>query len=281
MPRILALALSLVGIAATLQAAPVATVNSIGVVLLPDPMPLQTLGRSQLPLITDLYWLRAINLGPQVKTPLDGRTMLMFGNFITALDPLFKQAYWYSSLNAMVSVENGGWANAPEAAAILEEGRKKFPQDVFMSLALAFNYMTYQRDFVKAAGILQEAARIPNAPTYFALLATRLLAAAGHPERSREVALQFLESAPDDETREFFSERLKAIDLEEMLISIDKAADKFKQDTGRDINTITDLYNSGYLSPHSLRDPYGGSFEWSPDGGAYSTSHPERLKLHE
>lgn len=281
MPKLLALVLSLVGIAATVQAKPTPVVNSMGVVLLPDPLPLQTLGRSQLPLITDMYWLRAINFGTTVRTAIEGRAMLGMGKLIAQLDKNFRQIYWFSALNALVPASETKWANAEEAAEFLEEGRKQFPNDVFMSIALAFNYMTYQRDFMKAASVLETAARIPNAPTYLGPLATRLLAAAGQADKSRELTRQFIEEATDDDTRNFFLDRLKAIDLEEILVTVDKAAVQFKLDNGKEISNINDLYSSGQLSKYSLVDPFGGTIEWSPDGGAYSTSHPERLKLHE
>src|SRR5256885_11355844 len=82
------------------QRAPVLQRGEQARFLLPEPAVLKAVGNGELPLITDLYWLKAINFGVYVSTPFDGRAMLGLGRLITDLDPNFKQVYWYVALNA-------------------------------------------------------------------------------------------------------------------------------------------------------------------------------------
>lgn len=250
-----------------------------GLFLLPEPSVVRAVGKSQLPLITDLYWLRAINFGTSVKTPLESRALIALGRLIADLDPNFRPPYWFVALNAPVYVDEK-WVNAAETAELMERARKRFPTDAWTFTVLALNYMSYQRDYVRAAEVLSEAARIPGAPKHLGPLATRLLAAAGHTDRSRALASDLMAEAPDDETRDFFAERLKAIDLEEQLVVIDRAAERFREEQGRDPTGARELELSGYLTA-PLQDPFGGQLDWAKDRGAFSTLHPERLRVHE
>src|SRR5205085_9429963 len=119
----------------------------------------------------------------------------------------------------------------------------------------------------------------PDAPKYFASDATRRLVAAGQFGTSREVAREFFGSAMDEETRKLFEDREKAILLEQVLVQIEQAALRFHEEKGRYPGTVDELLFAGYLSDPPV-DPYGGSFLLTPEGTAYSSTHPERLKVH-
>lgn len=247
--------------------------------LVPNATLVKHVGKAALPLIVQLYWLRLINYSGLVRTPDDGRDVLGMAAFIEELDPDYSHVYWFAALNGVVSRPNGDWSNAEEAADHLRRGLKRFPDEARMTIVLAYILWRHQKKFAEAAEVLREGARQPNAPSYFASLATRLLVAAGQFDTSREVAREFFTSAMDEQTRKLFEDREKAIVLEQVLTQIEEAANRFHDDKGRYPGTVGELVYAGYLS-EMPEDPYGGTLLLAPEGTAYSSAHPDRLKVH-
>jgi hypothetical protein len=282
-PRVIPkLVAAVVGLAlvASLARPPSRLRDKSGRPLLPNANLVKHVGKAALPLIVQLYWLRVINLSSTVRSPEDGRDVLGMAELIEELDPDYSQVYWFAALNGVVPRSENNWANAEEAADHLRRGLKRFPDEARMSIVLAYNLWRHQKKLAEAAEVLREGARQPNAPKYFASLATRLLVAAGEFQSSREVANEFFNVSMDPETRRLFEEREKAILLEEVLRPIEDAAKRFHEDKGRYPITVNELVFAGYLQALP-NDPFGGELLLTPDGTAYSSAHPERFKVYE
>jgi hypothetical protein len=259
---------------------PTSTRDKAGKPLLPSATLLKHVGKAQLPLVVEVYWLRIINLGSTARTNDEGRDVLGMAELIEELDPDFSQVYWFAALNGVIPIKENVWANAEEAAGHLRRGLARFPSETRLSICLAYNLWRHQGKLAEAAEVMRLAAKQPNAPAYFAPLATRLLAAAGEFKTSREVAREFFSSAMDERTRRIFENRERTIDLEERLVEIENAAKRYQDEKGRPAASVDELVFTGYLKEVPA-DPYGGSLLLAPDGTAYSNANPERLKLHE
>lgn len=260
--------------------APASTYTRDSRLVLPRPALLKALGRSHLQLVTDYFWLRTLNRSVIVLDETEGKALIALGELISDLDPPFRYPYWLVGLNAPISPQKRGevWPNSREAARYMERGYALAPEDDKMAIVLATNYMLYQRDYVSAARVLRKRLEYPNAPVHFAPLATRLLAAAGDFDASREFARAMIESADDEDTKKMFEERLKLIDLEEILAAVDAASARFREKEGRHPISVTELIETGYLAERP-QDPYGGIIVLT-EGRSYSTAARERLEVH-
>ncbi|MBK7860401.1 MAG: hypothetical protein IPJ65_17670 [Archangiaceae bacterium] len=257
------------------------TRDRAGKPLLPSASLLKYAAKAQLPLIVEYYWLRVINLASMARSPDDGRDVLGMSELIEELDPDFSQVYWFAALNGVIPMSSTVWANAEEGAEHLRRGLRRFPDEHRMTICLAYALWRYQGKLAEAAEVLRAAAARPKAPSYFIPLATRLLVAAGEFRTSREFTREFLENGTlDPRTRRILENREHAIDLEERLVLIETAAKRYLDEKGRPAASVDELVYTGYL-PDVPTDPYGGSLLLAPDGTAYSSANPERLKLHE
>ncbi len=146
-----------------------------------------------------------------------------------------------------------------------------------MVLALVENLIGFQHDYVRAAEVLRRRALLPDSLPYFGQLATRLLAASGQYEASRDFSRLMRDSAPDDATRAVYDERLRLIDLEETLGVVEAADERYFEDVKAHASTIDELMLGGYLVERPL-DPFGGNIVLK-DGHAASTAK-RRLEVY-
>jgi hypothetical protein len=120
--------------------------------------------------------------------------------------------------------------------------------------------------------------RLPGTLRHFAPLATRLLAASGDFETSRQFAQTMLDTAETEDERNLFKQRLLLIDLEEQLAQVDAASQRYHDDHGSFAQTVDDLMTAGYLSEAPVC-PFGGVIILR-QGRAYSTAI-KRLEVRE
>jgi hypothetical protein len=248
--------------------------------LLPRASLLRIGGRAFLQLIADYYWLQTIQATGKAGSEAEYRDISDYAQLITDLDPDF--AYVYQFAGVMLPFNRGRetWTNTKESTALLEKGVARFPGAVFLRTLLAYNYSVFDKEYVKAAHLLEETARIPGAPHYLPLLATRLYAQAGAFEAASAFADQFASSASDPETRAAFEHRTKEIALERILQTADKAVVAFQARTGRLPKDLNELVRAGDL-PSLPVDPLEGDIYLGTDGRTYSTSQEHRLEVYE
>jgi hypothetical protein len=248
--------------------------------LLPRASLLRVAGRAFLPLIADYYWLQAIQATGKAHTEAEYRDISDYAQLITDLDPDFAYVYQFAGLILPFNHGRETWTNTQESTSILEKGVAHFPNWVFLRTLLAYNYSVFQKEYIRAAHLLEETSRLPGAPAYLPLLATRLYAQAGAFEAASAFADQFAANADDPETRSAFEHRTKEIALERILQTTDRAVASFRQRNGRLPKDLKELVASGELS--SLpEDPLEGEIYVDADGRTYSTSQSHRLEVYE
>jgi hypothetical protein len=248
--------------------------------LLPRASLLRIAGRAFLPLVADYYWLAAIQATGRATTEAEYRDIADYAQLITDLDPDF--AYVYQFGGVMVPFNRGRetWVNTRESTALLEKGVARFPGSVFLQTLLAYNYSVFQKEYVRAAHLLEETARLPGAPRYLSLLATRLYAQGGAFEAASAFADQVAENSEDPETRAAFEHRAKEIALERILQTLDRAVATFRERNGRLPQGLNELVSTGELNGIPP-DPLGGDIQLGADGRTYSTSEKHRLEVYD
>jgi hypothetical protein len=248
--------------------------------LLPRASLLRVGGRAFIPLLADYYWLQAIQATGKANTEEEYRDIADYAQLVTDLDPDFAYAYEFGSVVVPFNRGRETWRNTQESTALLEKGVAHFPKSTFLRTLLAYNLSVFQKEYARAAQLLEETARLPGAPAYLPFLATRLYAQAGSFEAASAFAAQFAANASDPDTRAAFEHRSKEIALERILQELDRAVATFRERNGRLPTTVKELVTTGQLTALPV-DPLGGDIHLGEDGRTYSTSQEHRLEVYD
>ena len=283
MSRLLALLTLLIAVAVVLVTLTPPERNSAGQPheppLLPKASLVRIAGRAFLPLLADYYWLAAIQATGKANTAPEYLDVADYAQLITDLDPDFGYVYQFAGVVVPVNLGRETWMNTKESTAILEKGVAHFPKLPFLRTLLAYNLSVFDQEYARAAQMLEEASKLPGAPSYLPLLATRLYAQAGAFEAASAFANQFANSAEDPGTRAAFTHRTKEIELERILQTLDGQVAAFRERTGRLPENLQELVSVGAL-PAIPPDPLEGEIYLGTDGRTYSTSQSHRLEVY-
>ena len=248
--------------------------------LLPRIEMLRVLGAGQRSLVTDYYWLQAIQAagrGSETKDATRYLDLFYYADLVTDLDPKFHKVYQYAGNTIPTNLGRETWVNTVEARKILEKGVKNFPQDADLRLFLAYNLSYFFGEHAAAAEHLRVAATLPNANKYVPEFATRMLAF----NRRFDAALALVESFRDNETdpelRQMFEDRVNEIHLEQVLVKVDDAIAAYKKREGHLPSKISDLLAKGDLAEIPV-DPMGGIIAFNEEGRSFSSMRPIRLR---
>ncbi len=272
---------ALLGIAlvAGLSEPPPKVVARGGLNVLPNPLVLKVVGRSQLEFVADLFWVRMANMAGTANTRDEYTALLPIANLIADLAPRFKYPYYVGGVLApMRRGRTKEYDNAVEAVALMQRGVTAVPSYTRLHVQKAYSELEMLHQPVVAARTLQIAARLPDAPDYVGKLATRMLAQAGEFDDARAFALEMATSADDPQVRADFELRLKQIDLERVLTGVDEAARRYEEEQGHPTTSVDELVAKGYL-PEVPSDPFGGVIELTVTG-ARSSVESSRLRVH-
>jgi hypothetical protein len=248
--------------------------------LLPRLEMLRVVGAGQRSLVTDYYWLQAIQAagrGSESKDPTRYLDLFYYADLVTDLDPKFHKVYQYAGNSIPTNLGRETWVNTVEARKILEKGVKNFPQDADLRLFLAYNLSYFFGEHAAAAEHLRVAATLPNSNKYVPEFASRMLAF----NRRFDAALALVESFRDNETdpelRQMFEERVNEIHLEQVLVKVDDAIAAYKKREGHLPSKMSELLEKGDLAAIPS-DPMGGAIAFNEEGRSYSSMRPIRLR---
>jgi len=226
--------------------------------------------------IADVYWLRCIQYAAERKYTKNGlEWMYRSIDLITELDPRFKTAYLFGGI--VLAFDR---RFMDESIAVLEKGMKNLPDEWNFPFYIGFNYFFYLREFEKAAEYLMKASRLPGAPKYLPLLATRLLAEARKPETALAFLKSMLDRTKDPTLREKIKNRIKRVIVERDIIYLEQKVIEFEKLYGRKPVSLKDLLDRGIIE-RLPREPFGGYYYLDRlSGGVKSSKVKERLKLY-
>ncbi len=247
--------------------------------LLPRKELLLAVGAAYRHLLADYYWVRATHRTGTAQTPEEYLDVYYYGDLVTDLDPDFAYAYLFTGAVVPTNLGRETWRNTRESTRILEKGFARFPNIIPLRIHLAYNWSYFHKDYLKAAKLLEDTARLAGCPPHVPALATRLYAQAGHVDLGKAFAQTLIETAPDDETRQAFERRLVELELEGQLQELDRKIAAYRQREGQLPKTLHELVASGDLIALPS-DPLGGTIFIGEDGRAYATSLKGRLETH-
>ena len=245
--------------------------------VLPDRNLLKVLGAPHRFLISDYYWVQAIQAVGKARSQEEYADAYHYADLTTDLDPGFRQVYAFAGAAIPFNLGRERWVNTELSTRLLEKGLRHFPQDLQLHILLAYNYSYFHKRYREAADLLVQASKLPGAPAYLAPLATRLYAQAGQFSAGAALADSLAGSTDDPEVQAFFERRKQEIALEEELTTVDKAVEVYRARTGR-LPVLTDLLIGGDLA-RPPRDPFGGTIFIDEDGLAQSTTQTRRLQV--
>jgi hypothetical protein len=236
-------------------------------------------------LVADLTFLQAIQahaLRKGSNSYAEGvsqdRQLARLLTYSVDLDPQFRGAYRFTGNALIRHTSDGKAAGVFAAESILKRGVVNRPDDWRIHFALGFIQTFYLDKRAEAASHFEAAARLPGAPAYLSLLATRLLADAGNLSTAEELARAMASQATEEQSRKEWDDRLLDLIMERHLRAIDQAAAQFARDAGRPPRTVEELV-AARLLPAVPEEPRGGRYEIDAGGAARSTVR-ERLRFH-
>lgn len=235
--------------------------------------------------VSDLMFLQAIQVhggrGTKMITAHEGarddRALNRLLTYAVELDPQFAGAYRFAG-NAMPrQTTDGKVTNVLQAEALLSQGTRERGDDWHIPFALGFLQSYFLARFEDAGKNFAAAARLPGAPPYVGLLATRTLTEGGDLRLAEQLAAAMADQATEESTQREWEERLLDLRMERDSREIESAAARFSARTGQPAPSIAALVRSGDLArmPH---EPHGGRYELAENGEVRSTAKA-RLKI--
>jgi hypothetical protein len=247
--------------------------------LLPRPEVLTSLGAGFKSLIADYFWVQTLQAVSLANTPDEFRDIYDYAVLVATIDPQFEPVYVFAGATIPVQDRKKQWHNTKESTELLELGVKRFPNQVFMRILLAYNLANFEHQYARAAENLIAASKLPHAPKYLTALATRLYAQAGDFDAGLALAQSILDTTNDEKTHELFEKRVKELELERTLRFLDGLLQKYQQQFGHPATHLDELVRAGLIA-HLPPDPMGGVLEVGADGRTRSSAETQRLELH-
>lgn len=179
------------------------------------------------------------------------------------LDPWFFDPYYFA--NASLSRNP---ALVPDINRMLEKGLDRRDWDWMLPFFLGFNHFYYLQDNAKAAEYLMLGAQRPDASPLLATLGARLAYQGRRTENAIVFLRGILSKTKDEQTRELYLTRLKAL---EGVYVLEQALALYQERFGTQAPDLNALLSGGILVAIP-EDPYGGTFYLGDDGTIQSTS---------
>ncbi len=232
---------------------------------LPRPESALILSGEFAPLMSDFFLVKAavfygnaINKAP--KKTLWFAKVLYLASY---LDPYYFEPYWIAGVILP-------WEGRVKGAkVILNRGLKYLPHNWELPFYLGFISFYFEHNNSKAAHYFFQASKLPKAPSYLSLLATRL-AVKGN---ETPVAIAFLQTqlknVKDQGLKKRLKKRLHAL---EAIYFLERALNKYKRIYGNLPLRLEDLVNK-HIIAKIPSDPYGGKFYLTKTGRVWSTSN--------
>jgi tetratricopeptide (TPR) repeat protein len=177
-------------------------------------------------------------------------------DLVTELDP--RHGYAYQTAGIVLSAAG----RLDESNRILLKGLEKGPPRWTYPYYLSFNYWFYLGDYENGARYARIAAKTPGASANVSQLAVSLSAKAGTPEDAIATLTELRATVEDEITAARLDEQIRLAILERDAQMLERAAERFRAERGRDILALEELVVSGHVRALP-EDAFGGKYEWS------------------
>jgi len=227
-------------------------------------------------LLSDLYWLSAVQYIGEPKGDERGWDKLLpMVDLVTDLDP--RHGYAYQAAGIVLSAVG----RLDDSNRILTKGVEKGPPYWTFPYYLSFNYWFYLGDYEKGAEYARIAAKMPGASPNISHLAVSLSSKSGTPEDALRVLEELRATVRDDVSAARLDEQMKLAILERDAQRLERAAERFRAERGRDVSTVEELAAAGYVRALPP-DPFGGRYVWDrTERKVRSSANPFRFSPRE
>ncbi len=225
--------------------------------------------------LADVAWLEAVQVaaGRNLRRA-DYDRLVELLETVFGFDPRFLVPYLFGGIVLGDSADHGS-----AALSILERGGKEFPLEWRLPFYAGYiQYFTLGNAAEGGEAILR-ASRVPGSPSYFPLLASRMLAEGNRPETALSFLRELVIHEKDPRRMLVLEERIRQVMVERDLQGLEKAVSEYKTMKGAPPGRIADLVAAGILARVPV-EPYGGKYLMTPEGAVRSDRAPGgRLKV--
>jgi len=244
-------------------------------IYLPTPQQARLMSMGFEQVMADWYWVKSLQY---FTDPLQAYNRFKnLGDIlgvVVGVDPDFQYAYKFAGIAVPYDTGRLRWANTGQAIELLQRGVQRFPGNWELQFYLGFSLLNFRKDTAGAAEHFAAAAKIPGSPSYLKRFAARLFAASGDTDRALVFAETMLGNTNDPHERKQLEQRIRSIQLEGQLRTLEEAARRFQMEEGRWPSTTLEL-TAKYGLP---APPPGVTFA---NGVASVPPGAERMIVHE
>ncbi len=204
---------------------------------IPDPGMAQVFSLGFDALLSDYYWLQAVQIVGGSMVPAEhGQQIGRLVDVVTTLNPRVDHPYRFVAVWLTETREDVLLANR-----LLERGIENHPGDWRMRFYLAFNHFFYLGNESYAADVLEGALDLEGTPTYLRRMVARLRAKNGDLETASRFLEKLIETAPDGFARAEYLKAIDEIETERAARFLDQKRAQYRERNGRDIEEVADL----------------------------------------
>jgi tetratricopeptide (TPR) repeat protein len=228
--------------------------------------------------LSDYYWLRAVQIVGAAARPEDHATLLgRLIDVVTTLDPWVGHPYRFAAVWLVDSQES-----VREANRLLQRGIEHHPDDWRQPFYVGFNHYYYLGENEAAADAMERAATLEGSPRYLPRLVARLRAGSAGLETAAAFLTELARSAPDGFAKAEYEKALDEIETERRARVLDAAREAWRRRHGRDIERVADLVEGPEPVLRALPPELHG-WEWVLDeatGRIVSSWYGRRYEPH-
>jgi len=206
--------------------------------LVPRPEVAQFLSLGFESVVSDYYWLKAVQIAGGARTPgpEQGDYLARLIDVVTYLNPHVGHAYRFAAVWLIQSEKE-----VREANRLLRRGVEAQPEEWRNWFYLGFNHFYYLDEIEEAARNLTVASELPGAPAYLSRLVVRLRAESGGLDVAQALVLEMARETESEEVRSGYLEALGEIEVERHARALDSVREDFRETHGRDIESVDEL----------------------------------------
>jgi hypothetical protein len=228
-------------------------------------------------LLADLTFLEAIQVLAQRKAdvtyaaalPLDRKLQRLI-TYSVDVDPRFAGAYRLAGTALPHETIDRKVNGVLGAAQILRQGVRERPDDWHIPFLLGFLESYYLGDVAEAGRHFAQAARLPEAPGYLGLLATRVEAHGGDLTSATQIAETMAAQAQEEDARRQWEERLLLLREEKEIRVLESAIDRWREVHGSVPRSLDELRAARWLGS-APQEPHGTTYLIDEDGSVHPT----------
>ncbi|HXW88984.1 MAG TPA: hypothetical protein VEK33_00415 [Terriglobales bacterium] len=231
-----------------------------------SPKILQRLSLGYGGVLADVYWTRAVQYFG-TKHYRASRQYELLGPLLeitTALDPHLTVAYEFGA-NFLASAPPAGAGMPERAIRLAEYGIRNNPGEWKLYYNLGFIYYMELKDFSKAADAFMRGSQVPGAHPFLKTMAAQMAEHAGELGMARMLWITNYQSTVDRDIRANAVSHLRALQVDEDVINLEKLVSTYRERTGHWPASFTELASAGMLRALPI-DPLGEPYKLAPEG---------------